>query len=201
MSLLRKAPRRSPAGYTLVEAMVAISLTALAGAVVLLTVQTSLDAADQALEQTVAAGLAEQLLDEVLGAMYCEPMGDPRQTPLGPGAFELQGTGRTRFSEIGDYHGYSAQPPLDRWGQPIGQGDDAGGLRHANFRAPEDFDDWRHRVEVCYVSESDPSIALSGAQTSDYRSIEVVIERRLSSGDYLELARRRRVVTNLPKVP
>jgi type II secretory pathway pseudopilin PulG len=200
MSLLLGS-RRKPAGYTLVEAMVAISLTAMAGAVVLLTVETSLDAADQALQQTVAAGLAEQLLDEALGAMYCEATGDPYQNPLGPNSWESQGAGRSRFNEVGDFHNHSSQPPQDRWGRTVGQGDDSGGLRHSNFRAPESFDAWRQRVEVYYVSASNPATRLAASQTSDYRAIEVVVERRLSSGDYVELARRRVVVTNIPKAP
>jgi hypothetical protein len=74
-------------------------------------------------------------------------------------------------------------------------------LRHANFRSPSGFESWRQRIEVYYVSESDPSTALANSQTSDYRAVEVVIERRLSSGDYLELARRRRIVANVPKIP
>ena len=121
------AARRGPVSrtaFTLIEAMVALSLTALAGAAILLTVETSLDAADQTQEQTIAAGMAEQLLDEIAGAMYCEPGVDPHQYPLGPNAVEAQGPGRSRFNDIDDYNNYIAQPPEDRSGQPLATEDD-----------------------------------------------------------------------------
>jgi type II secretory pathway pseudopilin PulG len=199
---LSQTPRRPRRGYTLVEAMVALSLTAMAGAVVLLTVETSLDAADQALEQTIAAGMAEQLLDEVMGAMYCDPGSDPHEVALAPDSGETLGSGRDQFDEIGDYNGYVAQPPEDRWGKPLGRGDDAGKLRPANFRAPAGaFDSWRQEVEVYYVEEDDPSTRLTSGQTSDYRAVEVVISRQISGGGYVELARLRRVAAYVPQAP
>jgi type II secretory pathway pseudopilin PulG len=199
---LSQMPRRPRPGYTLVEAMVALSLTAMAGAVVLLTVETSLDAADQALEQTIAAGMAEQLLDEVMGAMYCAPGSDPHEVTLAPDSGETLGSGRDQFDEIGDYNGYLAQPPEDRWGKPLGHGDDADGLRRANFRTPAGvFDSWRQQVEVYYVQADDPATRLTGSQTSDYRAVEVVISRQISGGGYVELARLRRVVAFVPQSP
>jgi type II secretory pathway pseudopilin PulG len=199
--LLVSSPRRRR-GYTLVEAMVALSLTAMAGAVVLRSIETSLDAADQALQQTIAAGLAEQLLDEALGAMYCAPGGDSQQFPLGADAWESQGAGRERFNEIGDYHGFAAQPPEDPWGSALGQGDEEGGLRHPNFRSRAGgFAAWKQEVEVYYVDENDPSVRLPASQTSNYRAVEVVIRRQVGNNGYLELARLRRVIANLPTVP
>jgi type II secretory pathway pseudopilin PulG len=188
-----QTPRRPRRGYTLVEAMVALSLTAMAGAVVLLTVETSLDAADQALEQTIAAGMAEQLLDEVLGAAY----GDPGETALAPDLGETLGGGRQQFDEIGDYNGYSAQPPVDRWGRPLGLGDDADESRLASFRAPAGaFDSWRQEVKVYYVDEGNLSKDLTVGQTSDFRAVEVIISRQ-----NVELARLRRVVAYVPPFP
>ncbi len=193
--------RRRRPGYTLVEAMVALSLTAMAGAVVLLTVETSLDAANQSLEKTVAAGLAEQLIDEAAGAMYCEPGGDVYQSPLGPTSWESQGTRRHRFNEMGDFHGFDAQPPVDFWGNVMGQGEDGVGQRHPNFRAPGGrMDAWRQAVEVYYVDDEDPSRRLTSG-VSDYRAVEVVISRDLPNGRSLELIRARRVFTHLPTLP
>ena len=203
------AQRNRRKGYTLVEAMVGLSLTAMAGAVVLLAVETSLDAADQALQQTVAAGLAEQLADEILGAMYYAPGANPYQSSLGPDEAATQGDGREQFDEIGDYDGYGrdVSPPEDRWGAIVGQGDDRDpdATRHPNFAAPTGaFDGWRQQVEVYYVDPDnpfpdDPSDRLG--EPSDYRAIEVVISRELATGEVHELARVRRVVTFLPPVP
>ena len=65
----RSAPRRA---FTLVEAMLALSLTAIAGAALLLAAASSLDTTSHALEQTIALGMAEQLMDEVVGAPFAE---------------------------------------------------------------------------------------------------------------------------------
>jgi type II secretory pathway pseudopilin PulG len=186
----------SRTAFTLIEAMVALSLTAMAGAAILLTVETSLDAADQTLEQTVAAGMADQLLDEIAGAMYCEPGADPQQYPLGPGSDE---SGRAQYDDIDDYHGYAAQPPEDSWGQPLGSEDDAGGLRPENFRAPAGgFDRWRQSVEVYYVDPNNLSVRLPAGQTSYYRAVEVTISVQMPEGEYRELTQRRRIFAYLP---
>jgi prepilin-type N-terminal cleavage/methylation domain-containing protein len=186
-------------GYTLVEAMIALSLIAMAGAVVLLSVETALDAADRAYEQNVAAGLADQLLDEVLGAPYHAADSNPYRHPLGPSTWESQGAGRERYNETGDYHGFTATPPKDRYGANLGKGNDASGARHPNFAAPGNaFGAWRQSVEVYYLAAGDPSVRLSGSATSNYRAVEVVISRSVAEGD-VELARRRRVFTYVPK--
>ncbi|MBW3598544.1 MAG: type II secretion system GspH family protein [Planctomycetes bacterium] len=200
-AVVRPATGSRPA-FTLIEAMVALSLTALAGAAILLTIETSLNAADQALEQTVAVGMAEQLLDEVAGAMYIQPGGDPRAFPLGPSAWEAQGAGRSRYNDNGDYDGFAAQPPQDRWGQPLGSEDDDGGLRPPGFRAPSgSLNGWRRSVEVYYLDPDDLSARLAAGQTSDYRAVEVVISRETADGQFREIARRRRTLAYLPSAP
>ncbi len=199
MGQLRRPDR---AGFSLIEAMVALSLAAMAGAAVLLTIETAIDASDQAHEQLAAAGMAEQLLDEAVGAMYLEPGAGALPRTLGASGWERRGVGRERFNEIGDYHTFAAQPPQDRWGRPLGAHDDEGGLRHPNFQTPASaFARWRQTVEVFYLNPDDLSVRRPAGQTSDFLAVEAVISRQTPDGKYVELARRRRVVAYLPNIP
>lgn len=195
---MRSIPPHRP-GFTLVESMVAISITALAGAVILLAIETSVQDTTDALDETMAAGMARQLVDEVLGARYMTLGGDPHQYPPGPSAWEQAGMGRERFDDTDDYHGFSAQPPEDLWGQTLGLDDGAGNQRHVNFQIrPDYFADWRQEISIYYVDPIDLSKTLPAGSTSDYRAVEVVIYRQQADGGLRELARLRRVFAYVP---
>ncbi|MHB1036971.1 MAG: type IV pilus modification PilV family protein [Pirellulales bacterium] len=70
--LLEPRPRLARPAFTLVEALVAISIAAVAGSAVLLGLNNSLQTTNSALEQTIAAGLAQQALDEISGAAFAD---------------------------------------------------------------------------------------------------------------------------------
>ena len=196
---VRQARRR---GFTLVEAMVAISITALAGSLILLAVETSLRTTNDSVEETLALGLAQQLVDEISGQQYHGPGESPTRTPLGPSAFESQGEGRERYDDIGDYHGYSSRPPKDMWGIRIGAEDGAGGLRNPRFRPVSGyFARWRQQVEVYYVSDSDLTVRLADGQTSNHRCVSVTIERVEEDGAVRPLAQINRVFAYVPTLP
>lgn len=179
--------------------MVAISITAMAGAVLLLAIETAVQNTTDSVEQTMAAGMARQLVDEVLGARYTAVGAGPYQLPLGPNNWEQAGEGRERFNDTDDFNNFQAQPPESRWGVALGADDGAGNLRHPNFRAPTGkFDDWRQTIEVYYVDESDFSQRLTGGDTSNFRAVEVTIARQEQDGSYRELARLRRVYSYVP---
>ena len=89
------------------------------------------------------------------------------------------------------------QPPEDRFGQPLGAGDDQGGLRPATFRAPAGFlQNWRVRVLVYYVDGADHRSVSSTA--TPYRAIEVLVEKQIADGRIIPLASRKRVITYIP---
>lgn len=189
-------------GFTLVEAMVSISITALAGSLILLAAETSMQTTNESVEQTIALGLARQLCDEISGQRYHGSGESPNLTPLAPTSWEASGTGRERFGDLADYNGYQAQPPKDLWGQPIGQENDAGDARHANFQTPVGyFAKWRQRVEVYYVSDQDFTVRLSAGQTSNYRAVEVFIEYVDTDGSVRTLAQTKRVFSYVPTLP
>jgi len=182
-------------GFTLVEAMVATTITALAGAVLLLAVETSLQTTADATDSAIAEGIARQLVDEIMGHPYMDPDSDtPYQMPLTASLWEWFGQGRERFDDTDDYNGYSSRPVVSLLGVELGQEDGAGDLRHANFRLPADyFEQWSEQIEVYYVDDDDPSVRLTGSDTSNTRAVEVRIWRTLPDGAQRLLAHVRRV--------
>jgi len=193
---------RVRAAFTLVEAMVSITLTGIAASVLLLGIHSSLQTTDEAQEQTIAAGMAQQLLDEIVGARYHALTTDGYQISFSPSWYEKQGSGRERYDDIDDYDGLRIQSPDDLWGIALGSDDGEGGTRHPNFASPAGFfDDWRQEVDVYYVDESDLTTPLAYGLVSDYRAVEVRIVRVDPETGPRELANLRRVVAYVPPVP
>lgn len=117
--------------------MVSIALTAIAGAVLLSGMEATIATTEDALARTVALGMAEQLMDEVVGQRYHEAGASAYDTTLQPGSAEKLRGNRSLYDDIDDYNGYRCQPPTDRWGSLLGQGDGAGacGRRGSGFPA------------------------------------------------------------------
>lgn len=196
---------RPRAAFTLIEALVSISITAIAGSVLLSGIGGSVQTASDALSQTVALGMAQQLMDEAIGNAYKEPgVGDPATLPLGPDGAEQNVGSRKLFDDTDDYNTLRSQPPTDFWGIELGKDDGTGVARHRNFWAPTTlfdngreevifFHGWRQEVDVYYVSESNLTTRLPAGQYSDYRIVEVRIVRDEPGGSR-ELANLRRVV-------
>jgi type II secretory pathway pseudopilin PulG len=192
---------RRPA-FTLVEALVAVTIAAVAASALLMGIHSSLQTTDAAMQQTIAAGMAQQVIDEVVGNLYCQPGLTGYQTTLGPSSSEAQGTGRERFNDIDDYHAQRAKPPEDPWGVVLGKDNGKGGQRHVAFQAPTGyFDNWQQEIDVYYVRESDTSVRLPSGQTSDYRAVEVRIVDVQPDGARRELVKLRRVVAYVPVLP
>jgi type II secretory pathway pseudopilin PulG len=159
--------------FTLVEALTSMTITAVAGSALLLGIAAAIDTTQAAEEQTIALGLAQQLMDELAGLPYCEPGTGPYQAVLGPESGESGGD-RSRYDDLDDFHGLVQQPPLDLWGVPLGADNGAGGTRHPAFAAPPGaFSAWRTEVEVYYVSNSDLATRLAQGVTSNHRAVQV----------------------------
>ena len=167
----------------------------MAASVVLLAMETSLETTADSVDQTIAQGLADQILDEILGLRYAANAASVYQYPLGPSAYELAGNGRERFNDIDDFHGFRQRPAEDRFGIALGQGDGAGGQRHAALRVSDDrFNHWRIAIDVQYVEADDLASPLAAGATSDYRAVQVRIQHIAADGTKRELARSRRIV-------
>lgn len=199
---LDRRPRsaaRTGGAFTLVEAIVAIALASIAGSALLLGVSSSLQTSADNLEKTIAMGIAEQLIDEVVGARYMEYGCSPYDVTLQPGDSERSTGTRERFDDIDDYNQVRSGPPVDMWGVALGQDGGLGDLRHPNFRAPAELlGPWREEIDVYYVDPNDFSRRLPWGAVSDFRAVEVrIVYVDPERGDR-ELARLRRIVAYVP---
>jgi type II secretory pathway pseudopilin PulG len=187
------------AAFTLVEALMAISILAVAGGAIMLGMTAAVQTTGDSREAAIATGIAEQLIDEVMGKRYAAIGVGPYQTGLGPNSWETAGAGRERFDDTDDYHNFVASPIEGIWGHQLGQGDDRGGLRHPAFRLPSGyFADWGQKIEVYYVSETNNSVRLTGNNTSNFRAVEVKIFRHNNDGSQSILANVKRVYAYVP---
>lgn len=191
--------RTKRTAFTLVEATVAMSITAIAGAAFLLAVEGTINSSRQSVDETIANGLARQIIDEVLGTRFMAPGATPYQWPLVPNSWELAGDGRERFNDTDDFNGFTADGAEGIWGFPLGTGDDQGGQRHHLTRVPGGFfDNWQQEIEVYYVSPTNPGLRLGAGQTSDLRCVEVRINKLLPDGSTKSLALMKRVYAYVP---
>lgn len=202
------SPDRKRRGFSLVEAIVSISIMALAGSVLMLAAQTSLDVADEAVQGAIAQGIVEQFLDEVQSKRYMESGSAYNRNSLGSESGE---TSRLLYDDTDDFHDYVVQPPLDTWSQPLGAGDDAGGQRHPNFKvAGNYFQNWRLRAAVYYVNDADFTQRLDNpvraagqtlTSTSGSRGVEAIVEYIDADGTVRTLAKGRRIYAYIPAPP
>jgi type II secretory pathway pseudopilin PulG len=185
-------------GFTFIEAMVAVSITAMAGVAILLGVSSALQSTTAAIEQTVALGMAQQLMDELASKRYARVPTSPYDTPLGPTGAESAGPGRSQYTHIGDYNGLASQPPVDPWGISLGTDDGQGGQRNPSLQAGSYFANWQRSAEVYYVDPANLANRLSGNQTSNYRGAEVHISIQDRSGTLRPVLTLRRVFAYVP---
>jgi type II secretory pathway pseudopilin PulG len=197
----------------LVEALVAITILALAGSVLLSASHSSMSSASLGVDATIAQGIARQVMDEAMGLPYVAKT----YTSSDPNAVLLTNIGsaprnsgrRDDWDDLDDYNGtsptstYSAQPACDRWGQKLGLGDSAArgsssDLRHPNFRLRDDyFHAWQIETNVYYLNPSDLTQRQTAA--SYYRAIEVRVSRIAADGTKVQLENLRRVHCHVPK--
>lgn len=186
-------------GFSLVEALIALTIMALAGSVLLLSVESSVETTSDAVDRMIADGVAQQLLERILTKRYAESINagggtlDAILGSIGAEADEALGTGSELYDDVDDFNGYSAKPPKDPYGQLLGTGDDAGSQRLANFRVPGTFfQTWRVRANVYYVDPSDHTVTSN--TTTAYRAVDVFVEKVHTDGSVTPLANRKRVV-------
>ena len=190
------APKRR--GFTLIEAMVSTTIAALAGAALLQGIYSSIGSTKSAQEQTIAAGLAQQMMDEIAGKIYCAVRNSPYETSLGPSAAEQAGAGRSLYNDIDDFNGIRSGPVKDPWGVAVGDDDGKGGSRHPSMRVASSLTKWRREVDVYYVSNSDLKTKLGAGLTSDFKMVEVRVYIDDPSGARRLLATLKRVFAYVP---
>jgi type II secretory pathway pseudopilin PulG len=181
------------AAFTLIEALVATTVTVLAGSAILLALESSLQSTDAALEQSIGQGIAQQLLDEVAGTKYPPPGSTPQPPAAGAGS------SRAAFDDLDAFHGY-VSAPADRWGRPLGTGGAGGTQRHPLLRLGDSyFSNWQTTIEVFFVSDTNLSQALTGGLTSNHRAVRVRVLVNNPGGASRQVAEAQRVFANVPQ--
>jgi type II secretory pathway pseudopilin PulG len=185
--------------FTMIEVILAITMMALAGSILLLGTSSSLQTTKNSMHGAIARGMAQQLMDEIVGGRYYEAGVDPYLTTLGPDGGEASGGTRQYFDDSDDFNGVRTKAPKDSYGVALGKDDGQGGTRNPLFQIPSGIiDNWQQEVDVYYVSESDLSTKLGSGQSSDYRVVEVRITSNNPGQSSQVLATLKRV---LPYVP
>ncbi|MGA2060148.1 MAG: hypothetical protein ABSG67_06675 [Thermoguttaceae bacterium] len=191
--------RRSNSAFTMIEAVLAITIMALAGSILLLGTTASLETTKNGMYGAIARGMAQQLMDEIVGCMYFEPGVDPHSTILGPDGSEAAGGTRQYYDDSDDFNGLRTMPPKDFYGIALGKDDGLGGQRNSLFQIPAGLiDNWQQEVDVYYVSETNLSTKLPTGQTSDYRVVEVRITANNPGQGTQVLATLKRVLSYVP---
>ena len=94
----------------MVESLIAIAVTAIAGGALLTSLGAAIQSSSSAAEMTVARGLADQMMDEILSARF----------PTSSDVRAIDGT-RAYFDDLDDYDKWSSRPPTERSGIVLGQ--------------------------------------------------------------------------------
>lgn len=197
---LMAGPCRSSTGFTLLEVMLALSITAIAGTAMVTSVASSLDVTEATIEEATALGLAQQLMDEISCLPYYEGS-TPYQYPLGYGTGENIGNTRLGFDDMDDLQGLSQQPPRDVNGLLVGRESGNGGTleRHAEFCLPTNyFSNWRWTVAINYVSNLNQNSVLAAGYASDYRAYVVTVQVNDPGHGWRTVTSLRRVFAYVP---
>jgi MSHA pilin protein MshD len=189
---------RRPA-FTLVEALVAVTIVGMAGSAIMMGVAAALQGADDAVERAIGTGLAEQLMDEIAALAFEDETTATLGVSIGPDSGESSGVSRENYDDLDDYDGLSNRPPLDVWGIPLGTDDGQGGTRLAAVQIPGvALSQWRRTVEVHFVSASDLTTDLGPGATSDYKAVTVRVFLEEPGRGSREIAAIRRVFGHVP---
>lgn len=192
---------RSRYGFSLMEAVVAMSIVAFASSVLLLGVEATLESVEEQEEITIADGLARQLLDEIQGQSWVDPVlrSFPYQTSLSASPDELLGPGRSKFDDTDDYNNYSATPPEHIDGKALAATDSTGDTLPESFRVRSSFlSKWRLTAEVAYLNESDHSVQMADYQPTNYRVLICRVYRQNRDNTWRQVVSRERVISYIP---
>lgn len=183
--------------FTLVESLVALAIAGMAASVLLLTVQSTIATSTDAVDRTIAEGMAQQLMDEILQKRYKAAGAHPRDTFLNANATELAAAGRSGRDDVDDFNDWSATPAASVYGFELGTEGTGSTQRTSNFRVPSGtFGRWRQRVDVYYVNATTQTRLTSG--TSYYRCIEINIDQKDADGQWIPLATKKQVIAYVP---
>lgn len=176
---------------SLVETVIALSLTTFAASALLTAVSSSVRVSTDGLHVAIASGLADQLLDEIAMVKF------PSATTTGS-----SGVGRSGFDDLDDYAGYSASPPQARNGSLIGtEGSVSLVTRPQQFQpSPRQLSRYRQQVTVEKIVEAGNSWSVT-TQPTNLRRVTVTISYTDAQGLTTPLCTQVRIFSNVAIAP
>jgi prepilin-type N-terminal cleavage/methylation domain-containing protein len=123
-------------GLTLIEVVASTMIVSLMAVAALNALGAATKSANSIGNRAVAAGMADELMSEIVMQSYSDPDGS---AVFGHESGESTSV-RSAFDDVDDYDGWSASPPQYRDGTVI-----------------PDRTNWRQRVTVTYVLPTDPT--------------------------------------------
>ncbi|HVT29133.1 MAG TPA: hypothetical protein VHE81_14050 [Lacipirellulaceae bacterium] len=133
---MRITRSRNSNGLTLIEVVASTMIVGLMAVAALNGLGAATMSANSIGNRAVAAGLADDLMSEIMMQPYSDPNGS---AVFGHESGESN-TPRSAFDDVDDYNGWSACPPQFRDGSTI-----------------PDRTNWRESVQVTYVVPSNPT--------------------------------------------
>ena len=183
-------------GITLIETVIAISLTTFVAGALLTALSSSVQVGADGLHAAVANGLADQLMDEIASVKF------PSSSTTGSTA----GAGRTAFDDVDDYSGYSVSPPQARSGSVIGT--EATATSGKAMTRPQEFQPdprilarYRQQVTVEKIAEATGTSWVTTTQATPLRRVTVTISYTDAQGKTTPLAVQVRVFSNVAVAP
>jgi prepilin-type N-terminal cleavage/methylation domain-containing protein len=141
-------------GLTLIEVVASTMIVSLMAVAALNALAAATKSSNSIGNRAVAAGLADELMSEIMMQSYSDPDGSP---VFGHESGESTSV-RSAFDDVDDYDGWNASPPQYRDGTVI----------------PDRSTDWRQRVAVTYVTPTNPT--QTSATDQGAKRIHVTIE-------------------------
>ncbi len=182
-------------GFSMVEAVIAVSITTLAGGALLASLGGAVHSSTDAMQASVARGLAEQLIDEIASTRF------PPETNSTP-----SGAGRSGFDDIDDFASWSSSPPVDRQGTSLGaDGLDDSGLPAARPTGLQpDLSFMARFTRAVVVERVDPDTG-SGwnvvSQHTNFRRVTVSVTYTDAQSHTKTLAELTRIFSYVPVAP
>ena len=187
--------RRRRSGFSMVEALIAVTITTIGGAALLTSIGAAVHTSTDATHRAVARGLAEQMIDEIAAQRF------PASTnPM------LAVTSRIFFNDIDDYDGWSARPPQVREGLTVGtEGNIVFGVTQPRLDALRpDLDligKFTRRVDVERIQPDGGSGWTVVSQHTNFRRVTVRVDYTDGQSNTATLAEISRIFTYVPFAP
>lgn len=178
-------------GFSLAEALIAISIVGLASASLLMSTQVAFDSTTSSRDLMTADGLMGYLFSEVAGLPYHDKGETAFDPTLGPETGEAT---RVDYDDIDDFNGLTMFPITDEWGVTLGQEDSGGSTRTSELQT--DIGLWRATFAVVYADASNPTNDLVSG-TSDMRAVYITIQKQVGP-NWNTISTRRRVFAYVP---